>query len=167
MADSCKRHEQCRNSKHAVYVVYRYLALFHTTGCVAPKEHNSGPERMLSDFEQVTVLQTLLRRPTSYLYEVQRELFEVTGIWASASNLSQHGCTHKKVELIALQRSEEKRITFMAEISQYRPDMLVWIDETGSDRRKSVRMHGYSLRGIPPRHTQLTIWGVRGCLQYL
>ena len=28
--------------------VHRYLALFHTMGCVSPKEHNSGPERTLS-----------------------------------------------------------------------------------------------------------------------
>ena len=145
--------------------VHRYLTLFHATGCVAPKEHSSGPERMLGDFEQVTVLQTLVRKPTSYLHEVQRELFQVTGVLASASTIcrtiKQQGFTHKKVQLIALQRSEEKRITFMAEISQYRPDMLIWIDETGSDRRKSVRSYGYALRGIPPRHTQLTVGGKR------
>jgi hypothetical protein len=28
-----------------------------------------------------------------------------------------------------------------AEISQYSPDMLIFIDETGSDRRKSVRAY--------------------------
>ena len=60
----------------------------------------------------------------------------------------QHGFT-QKVEHIALQRSEYKRIRFMVEISQYDPAMLIWIDETGSDRRRSVRMHGYNIRGIP------------------
>ena len=60
--------------------VHRYLTLFHATGCVAPKEHSSGPEWMLGDFEQVTVLQTLVCKPTSYLHEVQRELFQVTGV---------------------------------------------------------------------------------------
>ena len=63
--------------------------------------------------------------------------------------------------MIALQRSEQKRIEFMAHISQYHPDMLIWIDETGSDRRKSVRRYGYSLRGKPSRHTQLTVGGRR------
>lgn len=143
--------------------VHRYISLFQTTGSVAPKEHASGPDRMLTDFEQCTVLQTLVHRPTSYIYEVQRDLFKVTGVWVSASTIcrtvKQQGFTYKKVELIALQRSEEKRIQFMSEISQYRPDMLIWIDETGSDRRKSVRMHGYSLRGIPPHYTQLTVGG--------
>ena len=65
------------------------------------------------------------------------------------------------MQLRALQRSDEKRAEFMAEISQFDPNMLIWIDETGSDRRKSVRMYGYSLRGIPPRYTQLTVGGKR------
>ena len=27
----------------------------------------------------------------------------------------------------------------MSEISAFHPDMLIWIDETGSDRRNSIR----------------------------
>ena len=50
--------------------------------------------------------------------------------------------------MIALQRSEQKRIEYMAEMSLFNPDMFIWIDETGSDRRKSVRKYGYALRGI-------------------
>ena len=52
-------------------------------------------------------------------------------------------------------------MNIMADISQYDPSMLIWIDKTGSDRRKSVRTHGYSLRGIPPRNTQLRVGGKR------
>ena len=48
--------------------------------------------------------------------------------------IKEQGFTRKKVELRALQRSEEKRIEFMAEISLFNPDMLIWIDKTGSDR---------------------------------
>jgi len=36
----------------------------------------------------------------------------------------------------------------MAEISVFNPDMLVWIHETGSDRRNSIRSYGYSLQGM-------------------
>ena len=39
--------------------VQRYLKLFYTTGNVALKDHASGPEKMLGEFEQFTVLQTL------------------------------------------------------------------------------------------------------------
>ena len=135
--------------------VHRYLSLFHSTGSAAPKQHAGGVSKTLNEFEQFTVLQILIHHPTAYLHEVQEQLFQATGIWASASTIcrtiKEHGFTHKKVEVIALQRSEERRIEYMAEMSLFNPDMLIWIDETGSDRRKSVRKYGYSLRGIPPR----------------
>ena len=145
--------------------VHRYLSLFHSTGSVAPKQHTGGPSKTLNDFEQFTVLQTLIHHPTAYLHEVQDHLFQATGVWVSASTvcrtISEHGFTHKKVEVIALQRSEQRRIEYMAEMSLFNPDMLIWIDETGSDKRKSVRKYGYSLRGIPPRTCQLFVGGKR------
>ena len=49
----------------------------------------------------------------------------------------------------------------MAEISMYDPSMLIWIDETGCDRRHSMRKWGYSLRGIPPRDHRLLARGKR------
>ena len=49
----------------------------------------------------------------------------------------------------------------MAEVSVFNPDMLIWIDETGSDRRNSIRRYGYSLRGAPARVCQLRVGGKR------
>lgn len=37
----------------------------------------------------------------------------------------------------------------MAEVSVYDPVMLVWLDETGCDRRNTIRKYGYSIRGLP------------------
>ena len=37
--------------------------------------------------------------------------------------------------------------------------MFIWIDETGSDSRKSARNNGYALRGIPPCTCQLFVGG--------
>ena len=62
---------------------------------------------------------------------------------------------------IALQQSETKRIQFMSEISIYDPDMLIWIDETGSTRRNSIRSYGYSLRGTTPCTHILRVSGER------
>ena len=45
--------------------------------------------------------------------------------------------------------------------ASYNPDMFIWIDETGSDRRNSIRKYGYSLRGITPRICQLRVSGKR------
>ena len=65
------------------------------------------------------------------------------------------------MQAIALQQSEIKRVQFMSEISAFHPDMLIWIDETGSDRRNSIRSFGYSLRGIRPRTYVLRIGSKR------
>ena len=43
--------------------VYRYLALFHATGSVDPKEHKSGPGKVLNDLEQFTIMQSLIHKP--------------------------------------------------------------------------------------------------------
>ena len=92
--------------------VNHYLSLFHSTGSVAPKQHNGGPSKTLNDFEQFTVLQTLIHNPTAYLHEVQDHLFQATGIWVSASTIcctiKEQGFTHKKVEVITLRRSEQR-----------------------------------------------------------
>ena len=56
------------------------------------------------------------------------------------------GFTRKKLQTVALQRSEELRQKFVQEMTVYNRDMFVIVDETGSDRRDSLRRYGYSLR---------------------
>lgn len=145
--------------------VHRYLDLFHRTGSVASKKPTGGHSPILDDFGQFTVLQALIQHPTMYLTELQDHLIEVTGTHISLSTIcrtiKQNGFTRKKIETIALQRSETKRIEYMAEICMYHSDTFIWIDETGSDRRKEVRKYGYSLRGMPPTNCQLRVGGKR------
>ena len=41
-------------------------------------------------------------------------------------------------------------------IMEYKPEMLVFLDETGTDRRNAIRRYGYSMRGLPlQKHTLL------------
>lgn len=134
--------------------VQRYLSFFHTTGSVTPKKSTGGPDKILSEFEQFSILQTLIHNPSTFLHELQSQLYDTTGKWVHASTICrtihQYNFTHKKVQVIALQRSEEARIQFMAEVSGYHPDMFIWVDETGSDKRNSIRSYGYALRGMRP-----------------
>ena len=60
------------------------------------------------------------------------------------------GCTRQVVRNVALRQSEVLRARFMAEVSVYSPEMLIWIDESGCDRRCSTRKYGYSLQGYRP-----------------
>jgi len=50
---------------------------------------------------------------------------------------------------IALQRSDTLRAQFMATISIYDSSMFVWLDESGHDRRNTIRKQAYSFRGMP------------------
>ena len=145
--------------------VQRYLSLFHSTGSVAPKDSTGGPGKLLTETEQFSILQSLIYNPSAFLHEIQTQLYETTGKWIHASTICrtihQHNFTHKKIQMIALQRSQEARIRFMAEVSGYSPDMLIWVDETGSDRRNSIRSYGYALRGMRPVCHHLSVGGRR------
>ena len=58
------------------------------------------------------------------------------------------GLTRQKLSVVALQRSDELRAQYTREVSIYKPEMLVFIDET-------MRRSGYSLRGKPARVLKL------------
>ena len=45
----------------------------------------------------------------------------------------------------------------MAEIFQFDPQMLAWVDESGSNRRNSVWTYGYSLKGMRAVSHQLRV----------
>ena len=65
------------------------------------------------------------------------------------------------IQHIDMHRSDESRAMFMAEISMYDPTMLVWIDESGCDKRNSLRKHAYSMKGLTPRDQRLMVRGTR------
>jgi hypothetical protein len=91
------------------------------------------------------------------------KLHESTGKWVHVSTICRtihkNSFTRKKVQVIALQRSEEARVQFMAEVSASKPDMLIWVDVTGSDRRKTIRQFGYSVRGMRAVCHHLSVGG--------
>ena len=49
----------------------------------------------------------------------------------------------------------------MSEISIYSTDMFVFVDETGSDHRNTLRKRSYSLRGLPLKDHTLFVRGER------
>ena len=103
--------------------------------------------------------------PGIYLHEIQQELWQKSGVWLHTStickSLHRMGCTRQKIQHIALQRSDQSRAKFMAEISIYDPSMFVWIDETGCDQRNCRRKYSYSIRGITPQDHRILVRGTR------
>ena len=107
---------------------------------------------MVRFLQNLNSLLSLIHTPSLFLHEIQSQLYDTTGKWILPSTICrtihQLNFTHKSIQTIALQQNEEARIRFMAEVSMYHPDMFIWIDETGSDQRNSIRSYGYSLRGM-------------------
>lgn len=61
--------------------------------------------------------------------------------------LKQFFFSRKKMRLVAIQCSEELRARYLSEVVLYNPNMLVFADETGSNRKDAMRKFGDSLRG--------------------
>ena len=145
--------------------VNRFVAQFEQSGDVTPKVGHNGPQRLLGEEEQLLLLRLILENPGIYLRELQYKLLSITGVNVSAPTvcrtLRYMGCSRQKIQYIALQRSDACRARFMAEISMYDPVMLVWVDETGCDKRNCRRRYGYSVRGIPPQDHRILVRGVR------
>ena len=132
--------------------VRRYLELFNQTGEVQPQPRKNGPSRLLGDFEQVMLLRLIVETPGIYLHELRSELFNFFGVYVSESTICKTlrfmGCTRQAMRRVALQQSDILRAQFMATISMYDPRMLVWLDESGCDRRNTIRKYAYSIRGM-------------------
>ena len=142
--------------------VRRYLTMFRTTGEVRAAVHRNGPQLLLGDFEQ---FRYIMEEPTIYLHEIQRKLFSAYKVKVSASTICRTlkimGFSRQVMRHVALQQSETLRARFMAEVSLYEPSMLIWLDESGCDRRNSIRKYGYNIRGICPVKKRLLVRGIR------
>ena len=165
----CLQGKTIEQVAHDTYVshssVERFVHLFHTTGDVTSLQQKHGPNRKLSEFEELTVLQSFLNKPGIYLSEVQEDLFDITGTWVDIATICRTakrlGLRRQKMKKVADRRSDVLRACYMVEIEEFHPDMLVFIDETGCERRNLVRKYGYGLRGIPPVSHQLLVYGKR------
>ena len=145
--------------------VDRYVELFLSTGDVAAKPRKNGPDRLMSEYEEMILTQLLSEQPSLYLHELQYQLLQATGTSVDCSticrSLKRLGFSRQQICHIALQQSDRKRMEFLAEIVALEPKMFVWLDETGFNRRNGLRKYGYGLRGLPPKDFTLKIGGHR------
>ena len=47
------------------------------------------------------------------------------------------------------------------DVSSFSPEMLVFVDETGADQKKTIRKSGYSMHGKPLSSPIMLVQGVR------
>ena len=146
-----------------VTTVRRIITQFDTYGDVAPVSYKLGTNCMLGQQDEDTIIESLMYNPAMYLDELQQELHQSTGTWTSISTIFRiihcHGFTRKMLRHVAMKQSDDKRVEFMEEMNYISANMIVWLDETGSDRRNECRKRRYHLRGMTPTDFKFTVRG--------
>ena len=131
--------------------VWRAVQRFEEHGTVDSCYTHEGPPKKLTALDEFIILEAVINRPAIHLCEIQRLVEQTTGTTISESAicrfLHKNTFSRKKLQRVARQRSEDLRAQFTSDCSLYSPEMLVFIDETGSDRRHVMRKFGYSLVG--------------------
>ena len=131
--------------------VWRVVQRFEEHSTVDSCYIHEGPPKTLTALDEFITLEAVTNRPAIYLCEIQRLVEQTTGTTISESAicrfLHKNNFSRKKLQRVARQRNEELRAQFSSDCSLYLPEMLVFIDETGSDRRHTMRKFGYSLVG--------------------
>ena len=145
--------------------IRRYINMFEQTGDIQPRRLRHGPPMLLGDNEQLVLLRIISKNTGIYLSEIQGKLQLRFGVKVSAATicktLKYMGCTRQVIQHVTLHHSNECRARFMAEVSVYDPTMLILIDESGCDKRNSIRKRAYDVRGITPKDHRLLIRGTR------
>jgi len=128
--------------------VLRYAERFNVTGQVEKAIRRNGCCTKLSNSNKHLLIDLILSNPGIFLRELQEEL-QKAGCCVNVSTVcravNKMGLSRQKITHIALQRSELERVQFIAEMSAFDPTMIVWIDETGCDRRNALRHYGYGI----------------------
>ena len=91
-------------------------------------------------------------------------VLRITGVQVSSPTICgiihRKGLTRKKVQQVALQRSSVYRGDFMADVQWFSPDMFVWVNETGCNKKDQIKC-GYTLRGEYPVYHRFLHCGQR------
>lgn len=151
-----------KNLNVDVSTVCRVINIFDETGDVCKRKHPQGHNhhrKRLTPTDEFLILELVAEKPGIYLRELQTEVYKASGTQISFSTictfLHKNGFTHCKLSRTSGQQSDFLRCHFMEDVSIFNIDMLVFIDESGSDTRDTLRKYGYSLRGQPAKAVSL------------
>ena len=143
-----------RNLGISVGTICNVCKMFKQTGSVDPLKPDHINTRVVSSYNQQMIVSLLMENPSLYLSEVCRKIEDITGLKVTPSTvcriIKRHGFTRKKIQQVALQRCSQYRGDFMAEMQFFNVDQIVWLDETGCDKRNIIRKFGYGMRGERP-----------------
>ena len=150
----------------AVGTAFNIYNRFVQTGSVEAKKVKKRPEKFTLDHHhRLYIIAIVLENPSTYLKEICFKIKQITNMIVTPSMickiLSRHGFSRKKIQHVALQRSLIYRAAYLANCTYFPKEMLVWVDETGCDKRDMLRRYGYSFRGQKAVCRRLLVRGRR------
>ena len=138
-------------SRNAVGAIHANLQCFGKTN--APR-NISGPRRSITPSMREALLDLLRVKPDRYLHELVVFLWDAFNLLTSTSTISRElkstGWSKKKARQEAKQRNPDLRDYYLHDISSYEPGQLVFVDESGCDKRCGFRRTGWSPLGVTP-----------------
>uniref|UniRef100_A0A1X7V458 Paired domain-containing protein n=1 Tax=Amphimedon queenslandica TaxID=400682 RepID=A0A1X7V458_AMPQE len=147
-----------------ISTVIRVVKRFRETGAVTKKPYPTEIlNKKLTQVLQFFILDLVLTNPGIYLHEIQLKIQEEFYVTIDCSTicrfLHKSGFSHQRLRIVASQQNESLRATYAIDISLYHNDMLIFVDETGCDRRDLIRKKGYCIRGKPAVKHKLLLRG--------
>lgn len=143
--------EQVRVSSDWVYKLRKNLEAFDTvTPC--PLSVQGRPRKIHHDAEE-GVKEFLDQNPTAYQDEIAEFLDSEYLIQVYRSTVSRLlkklGHTNKRIERAAEERDDEERAHWRSRLCGWKPNQLVFLDESAANERTKDRKRGWSLKGLP------------------
>lgn len=121
---------------------------------VNPFRKRTGRPSMIEDGDIKYISSLLDANPVLYLDELQQRLHSARNIYLAIATLSRllirYGLTRKHIQKVAMERNEELRTLWEADMAEYTdPDIFVALDESAVDNHTVQRQYGRSMAGAP------------------
>ena len=118
--------------------------MFEEAGDVVPKTQPKREDtRCLDTHHEVFVIALVMECPSMYQHEICKAIEVATRACVSEATicriLRKNGLTRKKIRTVAVDRRTEYQASFMARALSSEQEMLVFLDETGSDALNYTR----------------------------
>ncbi|KAF5376010.1 hypothetical protein D9757_008836 [Collybiopsis confluens] len=145
---------------------YRVLKYWRETGDVVPHRYGlRGRPRVLLHDDIQYLIHLVQHRPDYFLDELaslmQDNRFIAVHLSTICRELERLGLSLKRIRRIARERCPLKRANFIAEVGQYSPEQLGFIDETSKDDRTVGRTRGRAKTGLRAMRRQPFVRGKR------
>ena len=138
-------------SERSIRNIRTNLRLF---GSESPPLNRGGRPRSITPPMLEALCDHLTEKPGLYLEEMAVFLYDEFDISASSSSikrtLSSAGWTKKKAQQKAKERNPDLRDFYIYKLSEFHSYQLVYVDESGCDKRIGFRRTGWSPLGVAP-----------------